>query len=207
MSYDRITEALDFRLTVYNKEYRDLFLKTQDGMVNNQGRGYARGAELFVKYSHRHFDTLFVYNFLSSRRKEDEVQELRRSPYEIDHSLTGVFTVKFRSASLGIRYSFARGLPYTPLLETSWDEENQLHVPLWGLPYSRRYPDYQRMDLNGSWNISLKKNMLVLYFGITNLLNNKNILRQTYSNDYSVRNNQYSIFGRSLFVGLYVPFF
>jgi hypothetical protein len=207
LSYDRITEALDFRLTVYNKEYRNLFLFAEDGVADNQGKGYARGAEIFLKYSHRYFDTLFVYNFLNSKRKENEVPELLRSPYEIDHSLTGIFTMKFRNASLGIRYSFARGLPFTPLLGTAWDDENQLNLPLWGTPFSRRFPNYQRMDLNGSWNIGLKKSMLVLYFGITNLLNNKNVLRQTYSENYSVRNNQYSIFGRSLFVGIYVPFF
>lgn len=207
LSYDRITEAMDFRITVYNKEYRNLFLNSEEDMVVNQGHGYARGAEIFLKYTHKYFDTLFVYNFLNSKRKENEVLELLRSPYEIDHSFTGIFTMKFRNASLGIRYSFARGLPFTPLLGREWDEENLLYQPLWGTPFSQRHPSYQRMDLNGSKNIKLKKSMIVFYFGITNLLNNKNVLRHMYSDDYSVRNNQYSIFGRSLFIGIYIPFF
>ena len=65
--------------------------------------------------------------------------------------------MKFRNATLGIRYSFARGLPFTPLLGTEWDEENLLFLPLWGTPFSQRFPNYQRMDLNGSKNITLKK--------------------------------------------------
>ena len=207
LSYDRITDALDFRLTVYNKEYRNLFLNTGEDKILNGGRGFARGAELFFKYTHKYFDTLFVYNFLNSKRKENDVTELLRSPYEIDHSLTGIFTIKFRNASLGIRYSFARGLPFTPLLGREWDEDNLQYSPLWGTPYSQRFPDYQRMDLNGSANIKIIKRMVVFYFGITNLLNNKNVLRFMYSDDYSVRNNQYSIFGRSIFVGFYFPIF
>lgn len=207
LSYDRITESMDFRMTVYNKEYRNLFLISEEDVVVNQGYGYARGGEIFLKYKHKYFDTLFVYNFLNSKRKENEVQELLCSPYEIDHSFTGIFTMKFRNASVGLRYSFARGLPFTPLLGREWDEEDLLYVPLWGTPFSQRHPNYQRMDINGSKNIKLKKSMIILYFGITNLLNNQNVLRHIYSDDYSVRNNQYSIFGRSIFVGIYVPFF
>ena len=207
LSYDRITETMDFRITVYNKEYRNLFLNNEEDLVVNLGHGYARGAEIFLKYTHKYFDTLFVYNFLNSKRKENKVLELLRSPYEIDHSLTGIFTMKFRNSSLGIRYSFARGLPFTPLLGREWDEENRLYLPLWGTPFSQRHSNYQRMDLNGSKNIKLKKSIIVLYFGITNLLNNKNVLRYMYSDDYSARNNQYSIFGRSFFVGIYIPFY
>jgi len=40
-----------------------------------------------------------------SKRKENHVQSLARSPYEIDHSLTGIFKLKFENASIGIRYS------------------------------------------------------------------------------------------------------
>jgi hypothetical protein len=49
--------------------------------------------------------------------------------------------------------------------------------------------------------------MIVVYFGITNLLNNGNISRYDYGDDFAARLDQQSIFGRSLFLGLYVPFF
>jgi hypothetical protein len=49
--------------------------------------------------------------------------------------------------------------------------------------------------------------MIVLFFGITNVLNKNNILSYEYTGDYSSRMDQPSIFGRTLFVGLYVPFF
>jgi len=207
LSYDRIKEDMDLRVTVYNKEYRNLFLNVEDGIITNEGLGYARGAEFFLKFIKKRYDALFVYNFLSSKRKENTTLQLVRSPYEIAHSFTGIFTLKFNKTSLGIRYSFASGLPFTPLLGREWDVENQVYTPIWGEPYSERFPNYQRMDLNGSHTFTWKKRMIVLYFGVTNLLNNKNILRYEYSGDYSVRNNQHSIFGRSVFIGIYIPFF
>jgi len=105
------------------------------------------------------------------------------------------------------RYSYASGLPFTPLLDREWDADGQVYLPLWGEPYSNRYPSYQRMDINGSKTFNFQNRLIVLYFGITNILNNKNILRYEYSDDYSIRKNRCSIFGRSVFIGIYIPFF
>ncbi len=206
LTYDRISENLDLRVTLYNKEYWDLFL-FQQNQINNKGSGYARGAELYVKRKHSKYDAFFVYNFLSSKRRENEVQFLATSPYEINHSFTGIIQYKLNNGTLGIRFSYATGLPYTPLTGRERDETNNVFLPIWGDPYSERYPSYQRLDINGSKNFTIQKHMFVLYFGITNVFNRKNILRYDYSSDYSVRNNTYSIFGRSIFVGFYIPLF
>jgi hypothetical protein len=207
LSYDRITDALELRATLYDKEYRRLFLDFGGGRASNGGTGYARGAEFFLKTKGRAFEILFVYNFLDSRRKENEAPTLAPSPYEIPHSLTGIVSWKFKDGSLGLRYSTASGRPYTPLLGREWDPAAGGFLPLWGEPFSQRYPAYQRLDLTGSRSLRLLDKLVILYFGITNLLDNKNISRYDYGPDYSERKDQQSIFGRSLFVGLYVPFF
>ena len=206
LTYDKISDDLDLRVTLYNKEYWDLFLY-QGTQINNEGLGFARGAELYIKRKHPRYDAFFVYNYLNSKRKEHEVLALATSPYEINHSFTGIFQYKFRTGTLGIRFSYATGLPYTPVIGNDWDENNNIYMPIWGNPYSQKYPSYQRMDINGSKNFNFHKRLIVFYFGITNVLNRKNILRYEYSSDYSVRNNSYSIFGRTIFVGIYIPFF
>ena len=207
LSYDIISEDTSLRLSLYNKEYKNLFLNNDQGIVSNKGHGYARGLEFFVKRKKKQYDFLFVYNFINSKRKENDVNFLARSPYEIDHSLTGIFTFKFKNSSIGIRFSYASGLPLTPLEDRVWDNENLVYSPVWGEPYSQRYPSYQRMDINGSKTINFKGKLIILYFGITNVLNRKNILRYEYSNDYSIRKNINSIFGRSIFIGIYIPLF
>ena len=206
LTYDRISDNLDLRLTLYNKEYWNLFLYQGD-QINNKGLGFARGAELYIKRKHPKYDAFFVYNYLSSKRREHEVLVLTTSPYEISHSFTGIFQYKFKSGTLGIRFSYATGLPFTSLAGRDWDEIENVFIPKWGDPYSQRYPSYQRMDINGSKNINFHKRLVVFYFGITNVLNRKNILRYEYSSDYSMRSNSYSIFGRTIFVGIYIPFF
>jgi hypothetical protein len=208
-TYDKITDPLDLRVTVYNKEYRNLFLSEdgEEGKVSNNGLGFGRGAELYIKWKQLKYDTFLVYNYLHSQRKENDVLVLSTSPYEITHSVTGIFKLKFDSVNLGVRFSYATGLPHTPLLGREWDAENETYVPNWGVPFSSRFPSYQRMDLNGSKSFIFQNRMLIFYFGITNLLNRKNILHYEYSSDYSARNNSYSIFGRSIFLGIYVPFF
>ena len=207
LSYDRITDALELRATLYDKEYRRLFLSSAGGRADNGGTGYARGAEFFVKTKAKTFEFLFVYNFLDSKRKENDVMRLAPSPYEISHSATGIGSWKFKNGSVGLRYSIASGRPYTPLVGREWDPTAGSFLPVWGDPFSQRYPAYQRLDLTGSRSLRLLDRLVVLYFGITNLLDNKNISRYDYGPDYAERKDQQSIFGRSLFVGLYVPFF
>jgi hypothetical protein len=207
LSYDRIKEEIELRATLYDKEYRNLFLNKEEGIVSNEGCGYARGAEFFLKKNKKRYDAIFVYNFLNSKRKENDALALSDSPYEIAHSLTGIFKWKFKNSSLGIRYSYASGRPFTPLAGREWDSESQAYLPIWGAPFSERYPSYQRLDISGSKSLNVLKRMTILYFGITNVLNNKNILSYEYSDDYSSRLDQHSIFGRTLFVGLYLPFF
>ncbi len=206
LTYDRTSDDLDLRVTLYNKQYGNLFL-FEENFISNNGKGFARGAELFLKRKHPKYDAFFVYNFLSSKRKEYDVKVLTTSPYEIKHSFTGIFRYNFKSGTLGVRFSFATGLPYTPLLGKEWDEDSSIFLPLWGAPYSKRYPSFQRLDINGSKNFTFHNQLFVLYFGIINVLDRKNILRYDYSNDYSVRTDTYSIFGRSIFVGIYIPFF
>jgi len=207
LSYDRIKRETELRATLYDKEYRKLFFEDAQGTVSNEGCGYARGAEFFIKKKKKRYDFIFVYNFLRSERKENDVGVLSDSPYEIAHSLTGILKWKFHNGSLGLRYSFASGRPFTPLVGREWDSESETYFPVWGEPNSQRYPSYERMDLNGSKSLNFLKRLVVVYFGITNVLNNKNILRYEYSDDYASRKDQQSIFGRSIFVGIYLPFF
>jgi len=193
-------------MTLYDKEYRNLFLY-EENQVSNKGLGFARGAETFIKWVRPKYDLVFVYNFLSSKRKENNVQFLTTSPYEITNSFTGIITYKFKTGTLGWRVSYATGMPYTPLVGREWNEDDQNFIPIWGDPYSQRYPSYQRVDFNGTKTFAIKKRLVVLYFGVMNVLGRKNVLRYEYSSDYSLQSNDYSIFGRSFFIGIYVPFF
>jgi len=207
LSYDGTRAGTGWRMTIYRKEYRRLPVRIENNTFTNDGYGYAQGIELYLHRETKKWKGIVVYNFLDSRRREGNLAEPARSPWEIPHSLTVILMLKWKKTHFGIRYSLASGLPYTPLADRWWDEEQQHYMPLWGDPYSVRYPSFQRLDLNGNILIPLKKRDLILYFGITNLMNRRNVLRYVYSEDYSTREEIDSIFGRTLFIGLYLPLF
>ena len=206
-SYDHLTDALELRATAYDKEYRSLYLDGADESTGNGGFGFARGVEFFLKSKGRRREFILVYNFLRSRRKEGDLLDPAPSPYEIVHSATAIVTWTLGKTELGLRYSIASGRPYTPLAGREWDPVDQAYAPVWGEPYGARYPFYHRLDVTGSTRFTLWNRLIVLYFGLTNALNNKNILRYDYGADFGDRKDQQSIFGRSLFLGVYVPFF
>ncbi|MEW6456782.1 MAG: TonB-dependent receptor [Acidobacteriota bacterium] len=205
ISYDSVKDEDAFRITLYNKRYINLFL-FEGNRVTNNGYGYARGSELFIKRNRNSYDLIFVYNFLSSKRKEEGILSLARSPYEIDHSFTAIFTLKRGYDSIGIRWSYASGLPYTPSLGNEWDEERRIYKPIWGDPLSKRYPPYRRVDISGKKVMKLAGRMFVLYIGIMNIFNHKNTLRYEYSEDFSSQRTIGSIFSRTFFFGFYSPF-
>jgi hypothetical protein len=60
------------------------------------------------------------------------------------------------------------------------------------------------MDFSGTKNLTVLKKLVVLYFGVTNLLDAHNTIRYDYASDYSGRLDQQSIFGRTLFLGIYI---
>ena len=70
LSYDRITPEINLRVTVYDKEYRNLFLKTSKNQVKNSGRGFARGAELYLKLMKRSLiSSQFIIISIPNERK------------------------------------------------------------------------------------------------------------------------------------------
>lgn len=204
LSYDKVREDLELRATLYDKEYRGLFAGPSTAFLTNSGRGYARGAEVFVKLKDQTWDLIGVYNFLTSRRSENDVLDLAPSPYEIRHSGTAILSRKFKSGSLSLRFSAASGRPYTPLVDRIWEASDGVFLPIWGAAMSARYPSYSRIDLSGTKNLTVLKRLVVLYFGVTNLLNTRNTFRYDYGSDYASRTDQQSIFGRTLFLGVYV---
>ncbi len=203
-SFDRIRPDHEVRATIYDKEYRGLFLDGASGGSTNGGRGFARGAELFFKTKGIAWDFIAVYNFLSSRRREGGVAVSAPSPFEIQHAGTLIASWKHKKSSLSARISAAAGRPYTPLLGREWDAAAAIYDPVWGEPMSARYPWYSRIDLSGSQMLTVGGRAMILYFGLTNILDTANVSRYEYAADYAVRLDQTSIFGRTIFLGLLI---
>lgn len=201
LSYDYLSDKDFFRLSIYNKEYRNLFLNEPE--LTDNGRGYARGFEIYYKKTNPKFDLMVLYNYLDSKRKEDDIVELVDSKYEATHSATVVLAWKHKDYSLGIRASYATGLPFTPVDYAVYNEEEDSYLPIFGESNSVRARNFVRIDLNGKKMWKTKKRLIILYFGIINIFNRKNIQNYEYNSSTGMMEPIYSIFKRSVHVGFY----
>ena len=151
-----------------------------DGIVDNGGTGSARGAEVFLKRKTAKFEILFVYNFLNSKRKENDVPVLVPSlgdrPFH--HGDLHLET----QARVAWNPLFAR---FGPALHSAAGKGMGMRKPKALRPFGAPpsvigIPLIERVDLNGSLQFDAFHRLIIVYFGITNLLNNANISRYDY---------------------------
>jgi outer membrane cobalamin receptor len=206
LGYDYTSDQNHFRFSVYDKEYQNLFLNENDAVTNN-GKGFARGFELYFLRNLNKMKWIVLYNFLNSKRREGDILELTTSKYQISHSVTLVFSYEFQSFSVGLRGSYAAGMPFTPLSDVMFDENSQSYIPMYGAPNSQQLPTFTRVDLNIKKNFSIGKRFFVAYLGVVNCFNRKNIQQYDFNSQTGQMDPFYSIFQRSFYMGFYVPFF
>ena len=87
---------------------------------------------------------------------------------------------------LGINYKYATGRPFTPLTGAHLNPQLNIYEPEYGTKNSRRYKNYQRLDLRITY--------------LSQLFNFQNLFGYTYSFDYSEAKEVLSYFGRRTIV-------
>lgn len=191
VGYEFNNDDVLFRLEGYYKDYENLLL--EDSLVNytNDGYGYGKGVDIFLKKSFGEINSRISYSYLIARRHYHEFAELTSPDFDITHNLTVVLDyspVPYFGISTSYRY--ATGKPYTP-------------AP--GEYNSKRVPDYHRLDVNLSYLHSFfERNLTVFYLGISNITGRINIFDYLYSPDWSEREPVKSSFGRSIYFGISV---
>ncbi len=104
------------------------------------------------------FDNIYVLNLLSG--------------YEWE--ISPVFVLEFSG-----RYILAGGTPYTPIdLEASMAKGKIQYID--GQAYSKRNPDYSRLDVRVDFRNNLPGFSVISYISFENFLNNKNVLLYSY---------------------------
>ena len=178
-----------FRFELYHKDYRDLLLDDVVQNYMNEGNGFARGFDLFVKDAYGPVSGWLAYSWLKARRKWMNLP-VQASPYfDITNNITAVLNVDVTSRlSCGLSYRYATGKPYTPA-------PDRIHA--------ERVPYYQKIDFSFSYLHSFfESNSTIFYLGISNLLGRINIFDYRYSADWERRDPVESSFGRSVYFGV-----
>gem|GEM_PF-2631243 len=182
-----------FRAEAYAKSYKDLLLHQSDLYYTNDGRGRAKGIDLFLKSQRGPLSGWLSYSWVEARRRWMDLPVMTSPDFDITHTLTWVlnFDITHRF-NLGSSFRAATGRPYTPSPDAY---------------QSRRVPAYLRLDLTGGYTTSLfGRDMTILYASCSNILGRTNILDYQYSDDFERRSAVKSAYGRSVYFGMQINF-
>lgn len=191
VGYEFDSAGAIFRLEGYYKDYKNLLLKDSVFNYTNDGHGYAKGVDIFLKKTFGKLSSRVSYSYLVARRLYLDFTKLTPPDFDITHNFATVLDYSiFDSFGISASYRYATGKPYTPA-------PNQYN--------SSRVPDYYKMDLNFTYLHSFyERNLTVFYLGISNITGRINIFDYLYSPDWSEREPVKSSFGRSVYFGVSV---
>lgn len=171
VSYQQTVHERTFRTEAYYKRYTNL-LRTQP-ILNNGGRGFARGFELFFrdKKTIKAVDYWLSYSFLDTKRQFLNYPAFVQPSFAARHTAS-VVAKRFFSGiktNVGLAYTVASGRPYANL--------NQPADPF----MTDRTPAYHNLGLNVAHLMSIRKTQSVLVLTVSNVLGNRQVFGYTYS--------------------------
>lgn len=174
LNYMYNKEGKMFRAEAYFKDYKDLVKYSGnrasfDSEYNNNGLGYAKGIDLFWRDSKtiKNLDYWISYSFIDSERDYKNYIEKVTPSFVANHNfsvVTKYFSQKLKS-QISATYSFNSGRPYNnPNTSDFMNEKTK---------------SFNNLSLSWAYLLSQQK---ILYFSVTNILNNNNVFGYEYAN-------------------------
>ncbi len=133
LNYQRMKGGYIFRAEVYQKWYNQLVKNTPNGSVNNDGNGYARGLDVFLRDNNSlpSGDYWISYSYLDTRRNWRDYPQQATPNFAMKHSATVAYKQFFRKLNTAVSasYAFHTGRPYfDPNLPTEQFMRSRTHA-------------------------------------------------------------------------------
>lgn len=174
LSFQSLLKSRTIRAEVYYKDYLNLAKQGTGefylpGTYNNQGSGYARGFDLFIrdKKSIKYGDYWISYSYLDTKRDYRNYPEMTIPTFASKHNLAVVYKHwfgKIRSYA-GVNYKYSSPRPYNNPNSSLFNGERTLA--------------YQTLDI--SWSFLYKPN-IIFYGAVNNVPGYKQEFGRRYSN-------------------------
>ena len=210
----RMTESRSLRLEAFYKKYDDL-IKVQNianipgqyqpvqTAFNNQGNGFAKGAELFWrdKKTIKNIDYWVSYSYLDSERDFMNYPMSLKPGFASQHTISVVAKRFFPKMKLqtNMSFNYAKGRPYYDIVA----ENGQNIIRNEGSP-----KDFSSLNLSLNYlpNIGKKdaKAFTVFVLSVSNVLGRKNIYGYNFSNDGNFRSAVVPPVNTFVFVGAFI---
>ena len=217
--YGADDDSFAVRLEAYRKRYRDLPLEVpaagDDGPgpgFSAAGHGSAAGVDVSARGAWSVVDVRAAYGWLRAVRRWTPVDQRNRyelpagtwtPDFSIPHNLRLTARIAVTPAvTFGVRWRTASGRPYTPVVAALPRDAG--YEPVFGPINSQRASRYERLDLAVDVLTAAGRVPVVLFGGVTNVLNRYNVLAYAYSPDFSARRPVTSATPRAIYVGFSV---
>lgn len=194
------------RVEVYHKSQSKLALVTRDEAVVGGGTGVTRGVDVFVRGQGPFgIRGRLAYSLIDARRTDADTGSMSRSPFDLSHAITAVLERSLGDRwRVGSAWRHATGRPFTPVIAAAHDPSTDVWIPQYGRPFSRRLPDYDRIDLSLQHLRRIGEGLAVLFVSVTNAFDRPNIVGYRYTEDYGDRESIPAPFRRTVYFGLTV---
>jgi hypothetical protein len=153
----------------------------------NEGEGRAYGAEILLRhYPQNRFFGWLAYTISRSERRDLETGEF--VPFEFDqtHILTLVAGYNFPyGIDVSSRFRLVTGSPFTPIVGSSLDVDQDSYNPVYGEQNSARNPTFQQLDLRIDKKFVFQSWILGLYLDVQNVYYAKNQEGIRYNYDFT----------------------
>lgn len=203
LNYQLVRNGQTIRAELFYKQYRRLISYTGNGQtpLDNQGHGYARGFEVFLrdKKSIRDFDYWIAYSFLDTKRQYLDYPAMVQPGFAARHTVNVVakkFVEKI-ATNFSLTYTYASGRPY-------YDP----NLPVKDFMTSRTR-DYHNLGLQLNYLTMIGKANAVFIINVNNALGTKQVYGYHFSGSID-NNGQYAsqavtpMARRSYFLGVYL---
>ncbi|MDR3227742.1 MAG: TonB-dependent receptor [Prevotellaceae bacterium] len=165
-SYSYVKKNEKFQIDAYYKKYNNVVRYQQGQFINNDGKGYGWGADIFWKSDFKSLEYWLSYSYNNTKKRYDYFAKAVAPSYVAQHSFN--VTLKYFIAPLkslvATSYYISSGAPYYSDIS----------------PYEKlgKTPFRSRLDASLSF---LPKQWIVVHLGCQNILGRKNIYGYEYS--------------------------
>ena len=206
----QFSDELLVKTAGYYKTLGDLVTSDPVAAYLNQGDGFARGLEVFAKYTRSdRFVGWLSYTYGLSKRRAAPGEELLLTGFDQTHVATVAFSLRpDEKWNVGVKRQYTTGLPYTPVIgarAVAGADGAVDYAPVYGARNSVRAPAFDRMDVRVARRFTLAGVPAEAYLEVLNATNRRNVMDTEYNENYSEEEPVYQL-PRIPFIGIVARF-
>lgn len=134
--------------------------------LNNQGKGYAQGIDVFFrdKTTLKRTDYWISYSYIDTKRRYKDYPKSATPSYIAEHtfSAVGKYFVGAINTQIGTTWTLASGRPYHQMGDTEF--------------MNRKAPVYNDLSLNLSYLTTLGDHQTIVHFSFSNVFGRKHLV-------------------------------